>query len=134
MKKAGYIVSLVAVILDSVISGLIGLAMFSYGIPVLGLIITAIVIAEIIAIVNYKKADGWPIFLLVLGALTIILSLNSEPPSLSITGVALLVGPILTLISKNQKEVTPQKTYTLEEVKALLEKEKGEKSNDQPKQ
>jgi hypothetical protein len=121
MKKAGYIVSLVGVIVDSVFSGIIGLGLLGLGVPVLAAIIFVLIAAEIVAIVNYKKSNGWVIFLLVLGALTILISLNNG--TFSITGIALLVGTILTLASKDQVKTLPVKTYTLEEAKAELEKE-----------
>jgi len=121
MKKAGYIVSLVAVIIDVVTSGVVGLGLLGLGVPILAVVIFGLIAAEIVAIVNYKKSNGWVIFLLVLGALTIIISLNNS--TFSITGIALLVGTILTLASKDKIQVPPVKTYTLEEAKAELEKE-----------
>lgn len=121
MKKAGYIVSLVAVIIDAVTSGIVGIGLLGLGAPILAAIIFVLIASEIVAIVNYKKSQGWVIFLLVLGALTIIMSLNNG--TFSITGIALLVGTILTLVSKDEVKAPPVRTYTLEEAKAELEKE-----------
>jgi hypothetical protein len=121
MKKAGYIVSLVAVIIDVVFSGIVGLGLLGLGLPILAIVVFVLIAAEIVAIVNYKKSNGWVIFLLVLGALTIINSLNVG--TFSITGIALLVGTILTLAAKDEVQIPPVRTYTLEEAKAELEKE-----------
>jgi hypothetical protein len=121
MKKAGYIVSLVAVIVDSIVSGILGLSLLGLGIPILPVVIFALVAAQIVAIVNYKKSNGWVIALLVMASLTIVTTFGNN--TLSLTGIALLVGTILTLSAKDEVQVPPVKTYTLEEAKAELEKE-----------
>jgi hypothetical protein len=92
MKKAGYIVSLVAVIVDSIVSGILGLSLLGLGIPILPVVIFALVAAQIVAIVNYKKSNGWVIALLVMASLTIVIAFGND--TFSLTGIALLVGTI----------------------------------------
>ena len=109
MKKAGFIVSLVSVIFGAVFDLIIAVTAMQtgdsrlIGIGVVTLVITSFLI---FAMMHYKKGNGWVISLLVLGAITILTSL--QVGQFNITGVGLVVGTILTLVA-NSKEATEKR-------------------------
>lgn len=97
-KEAGYIVSLVGVVVDIALSLISGLAIFALGFPILGIIVVGLSSVGIVAIVNYHKRE-WVIVLLVLSAIGLLYGLVNG--TIPLSSIVILIGTILTLSKKD---------------------------------
>jgi hypothetical protein len=118
MKKAGFITALVAVILDTLITVFTVnfVSQFSTEVAVRLLIVTGLMLAPMIAalfLVNKNKL--WAISFIVVGAISFVLNVSNGNTLIPLLPTAEIIAGILILVSKELPN-------------------KGENTNDQPKQ
>ena len=102
MKKAGFIVSLISIILDGVLS-LAAIVALSAIDPTLGfmlLLFTSILLVPmIVGLVNVNKNSKWAIAFVLVGCISLLISLTNTG-SLPLIALGEIIGGILILTDK----------------------------------